>query len=217
MYAEEFRKTITPHEEYLKLYNINPQQAFDKLLSTEKRLNTSLPHEKKAILLELGRHYGVDLTGIEAPGQIDPMIQDLYDRTTAHTQYLARLEQKRISQEEHGYQSQIDTFANEKDSSGNLKRPHFEDVRKDMGLLIEHGRAVNLEDAYNKAILLNEDLKKEVIRQHARDEDSRKRATASKKASFNVKSASTSRISDPKEHLSIRDSVTRAMEAGNRL
>jgi|GEM_PF-4495755 len=215
-YAESTRKTIAPYENYLKQNNIDHNQAFEKLLSTEIRLRTASPHEKALILQDLGRHYGAQVDFNAEIPQIDPQVKYLHDKVAQQEAYLTRIEQERLASEERGYINQIDEFKSEKDDRGNFRNPHFEDLREEMGKLLSSGFASSLKEAYYKATLLNEDLKKEVISREARNEESRKRAAASKTASFNVKSASTSKISDVKEQLSRRDLIARVLDASNR-
>ena len=47
-------------------------------------------------------------------------------------------------------ENQISTFAQSTDAKGNLKYPHFEQLRVKMGNLIDAGEAKGLEDAYAK-------------------------------------------------------------------
>ena len=214
--AENFKKTLNPYNDYLKQNNIDATVAVDKLLSTEMRLRTASPHEKAAILNDLAKHYGAQFDPEYEVPQVDPQTKYLHEELNKQRQYLERLEHERQANEARGYQKQINDFVNTTDSDGNLKFEHFEDVRKDMGFLLENGRANDLEDAYNKAVLLNEELRSKVISRHHKDEESRRRMASSKKASFNVKSAS-SNIVDPDIHLSLRDTIAKAVNSAKRI
>lgn len=214
--ADNFKKTLSPYEDYLKQNNIDATKAVDKLLATEMRLRTASPHEKTAILNDLAKHYGAQLDPNYEEPRIDPQTKFLQDELYKQRQYLEGLERQRIENEERGYQNQIDEFVNTKDASGNLKFEHFEDVRKDMGLLLANGRAESLEDAYNKAIFLNESLRDKVLMKKTKEEENRRRMQSSKKASFNVKSSS-SHIVDADVELSLRDTIAKAIDSSRRI
>lgn len=218
--AETFRKTVSPHENYLKQLNIDPIQAFEKLMAAEMRLRMANPHEKGAILHDLAKQYGANFDPqapqVQAP-QIDERTQLIYDELNRQKSYLMNLEQERQKAETATHEKTIHEFSSTKERDGTLKYPHFETVRKDMGELINLGKADSLEDAYEKAILLDKNLRKEYMNRYNKNDEARTKAVSSKKAGFNVKSGSTSQISDPKQQLSLRETIARAMEAGNRI
>jgi len=97
---------------------------------------------------------------------------------------------------------EVNSFANSKDESGNKKFPHFEELKKDITLIIQAGSANGnsmkemLEDAYNKAIRLNdkfynEALSKEREKALAEVDEKRKEAVEKAKNAGSVKLGST--------------------------
>lgn len=54
----------------------------------------------------------------------------------------------------------IGSWAAEKDSAGNLKRPHYDAVRSDMVYLLESKKAANLDEAYDKAVWMNPETRR---------------------------------------------------------
>ena len=68
-----------------------------------------------------------------------------------------------------------------KDAKGNIKHPHFEKLRERMGRLVNAGETTDLEEAYNMAVRLDNDLYKETISNERKavtkkEEDRRKAA-----------------------------------------
>lgn len=215
--AESFKKTITPYESYLNQLQINPTEAFEKLIATEMRLRMASPKEKAAIIHNLAKDYGAEFDPYAEPEQVDEKTQAIYDELNRQKAYIMRWEQQRQEQEKHSLESQINAFASTKDENNKLKYPHFETLRKDMGVLMNAGKADTLEEAYEAALLLNKDLRHEYLLKQSRADDDRKRASASKKAAFNVRAGSNNQITDPKPTLSLRETIARAMEAQSRL
>lgn len=226
--AEAVIKAVEPYEDYLRRNGLTREEAVNKLLATAQRLDESNPQDKIAILHNLARDYGVQLGNQEEPEPLSHEAQLLLDKINRieadnyRLQEAHRLHQESLRwKEESSLQSVIDDFSSQKDENGNLKYPHFDTLREDMGLLLNAGKAQNLEDAYESAIYLNRDLRTEYnLRQYNKDKqeaETRKRVEASKRAGFNVKSGPVTQTSDPKEALSLRDEIRRNMEAGFRI
>lgn len=213
--AENFKKSIAPYESYLKQLNIDPNQAVEKLLSTEMRLRMASPQEKAMLMQDLAKQYGAALNPAEVP-YVDPNMQAIFDELNKQKAYLVRQEQEKQEQHVRSLEGTIQSFASTKDDRGNLKYPHFESIRQDMGALINAGKAATLEDAYEKAAWMNAELRKELItRQYGekKEENVKEKVAASKKAAFNVKSGSGSQIKEQKKTLSLRETLEQAMEA----
>lgn len=81
-------------------------------------------------------------------------------------------------------------FVNAKDEQGNLKHPYLNEVRQDMIKLIQGGVSQTLDDAYNKAIYLNEAVRNKIISEKSQAELNSKVAEAgkAKAAGFNPSS-----------------------------
>lgn len=108
---------------------------------------------------------------IEKPINQDNLSDDDYDdyRTPeekARDEKIAKLEQEiNYFKNQNSRQSQVEVenelqeFANSRDSEGNLKYPHFDKVRANMGLFFNDNYPdMTLEKAYQKAILLDDEL-----------------------------------------------------------
>ncbi len=212
--ADNFRKTMGPHEAYLKQLNIDPLQAVDKLIATEMRLRMANPQERGALLQELARQYGAqfDPNAPQVPG-IDPKTQLVLDAIKRQDERLAQIENARAEQERSSTENIIASFAHEKDETGKSKRPHFEAVRQQMGILMKEGIAKTLDEAYEQAILINADLRKEYFAKQFREEDTAKKTVASKKASLNVKGGSDATPSESTREMSLSQTIRAAIDA----
>ena len=87
-------------------------------------------------------------------------------------------------------QSTISQFEQAKDASGKPLRPHFADVRLDMGRLIASGAAQGLEDAYTKAVRINDAVWAKVQAAEEAERAAKAKADAAAKAADAKKAAS---------------------------
>jgi len=87
-------------------------------------------------------------------------------------------------------QSTISQFEQAKDASGKPLQPHFADVRLDMGRLIASGAAQGLEDAYTKAVRINDAVWAKVQAAEEAERAAKAKADAAAKAADAKKAAS---------------------------
>ncbi len=85
------------------------------------------------------------------------------------------------------HQRQIQQWATETDDAGNVKRPHFEEVRAEMIVLMETGRAKDLQSAYESAVWANPTTRQQMLdsqeaRRIAEREASERRKAAERRA-----------------------------------
>ena len=75
---------------------------------------------------------------------------------------------------------EIANFVNAKDDAGNPKYPYFEDVKQNMGVLMDKGICKTLEEAYNQSIWANEEVRKKLIEAQNKADLTAKTAAAAK-------------------------------------
>ena len=117
-------------------------------------------------------------------------------------------------------QAAIDDFAQATDDSGNLKHPHFEEVRDDMQAMFTSGLATDLETAYESAIWSRPELRDKLLKQ--KTEDAMKLADAKRKESVErskkkskappIKRAAPESSSDATSDESVRDSLMASID-----
>ena len=120
--------------------------------------------------------------------QADPMQHALVSEVNQLKQHIERQQSETL-------QSTISQFEQAKDVSGKPLRPHFAEVRADMGRLIASGAAQGLEDAYAKAVRMNDAVwaKTQAVEEaeratKAKAEAAAKAADAKKAGSINMRS-----------------------------
>jgi hypothetical protein len=116
--------------------------------------------------------------------------------------------------------AEIRSFAEAKDAAGNPTRPHFNDVRTEMGRLMQAGIAATLDDAYAKAIRTNDAVWAKVQAEQAAarakqaEADEAKRREAQAKAAADAKRAASVNVravgavsGSPARPVSMRESM----------
>lgn len=148
-FARNIKKAIAPHAEYLQQLGLTPDVAMSHLVASERKLRTGTPEQKAEMFHQMARDYGVDLGEI-AQTPFDPEMFRLKQQMERMQNQLQAPPDSTQSAEDDQVLSEIDAFAQ--------KHEHFEQVREDMVLLLQGGKANGLDDAYAKAIRLNDGL-----------------------------------------------------------
>lgn len=148
-FAKSIDKAINPYKDYLGQLGVAPDVAFSNLLRTEKTLRTGSAQEKAELFQKLAHDYGIDM-GQLASIPFDAERSRMKSELAYYQEQLKASNDFRQSQEDAQYHSLINDFGQQHE--------HFEAVREDMALLLESGKAQTLEDAYAKALRLNDEL-----------------------------------------------------------
>lgn len=166
----------------LQQHNIQPQQWIQNLGNAHKTLALGSPEEKLQMFARLANDYGVNL-GALTGGNVDPqfsmLTQELNNLRNEWTGYKSSIEQ----QEHAKLVSELEAFKQ--------NAPHYEALRETMAQLLEANVASSLQDAYDKAMRLND----EVWQQHqseqakAAEAEKIKQAQAAKAKAVSTKSA----------------------------
>ena len=155
-------KVLEPLQGALQRAGITQTEYVTRLVEADRQLQTN---PKEAIKFLAGRA-GVDLATLEPEVDntyVDPQIAALKTRVDQLTNHLSEQERATTETRKKGLYDQVETFRLKADSDGNLQYPHFEAVRQSMGSLIQSGQAKELEDAYKKAVRLDDDLFKQTL------------------------------------------------------
>jgi len=177
---ERFSQAIKPYESMIAAGSGDPIQTVSNMMRTAAILQMGTPIEKAHAAANIIQQFGVDLRTLDsllagqAPaGGVDPQLQAYLQQQLSPIQKLAQQlterERQSMSSMEETANSSIEAFAQDP------KNEFFSDVRDTMADLMEvaakRGQKMDLQSAYNRAIMMHEDIAKVV-------EDRRKAASA---------------------------------------
>ena len=142
-------KALAPHMEYLNQVGVAPETAISTLIAAEKVLRTADPQTKTNMFMKLAHDYGIDVNSLtNIP--FDPYKYQLEQQLQAQQAQLAQIMQSRQIAEEAQLGQTIEQFAQ--------THEYFDEVRETMADLLDKGLASDLNDAYSKAVRLNDDV-----------------------------------------------------------
>jgi hypothetical protein len=195
--------SLAPYMDYLGQLQVTPEQAIPRLIETERVLRTAGPQERTEMFLKLAHDYGIDVQGLTNV-QFDPYRYSMEQRLAEQQAQLEQLSQSRQMADDAQLSQSIGQFAS--------THEHFDEVRETMADLLDRGFAGNLDDAYDKAVRLNDGLF--TRQQHGAQMGNMQRADlaakAAKSAAVSVKGAPTG-VTRPPEPKTTEDAVRQAM------
>ena len=182
---------IQPYEALIRSANTTPQAIIKDVFNTIYQLKTGGPDQKAAVMLNILNEYGVDLAAVQAASEkvaeglplVNPEVEELKQRLNKYEQQQQEKEQAALREQFAEVVSEAEAF---KKASGH---EHYEAVKLEMAAFIESGVCSTLQEAYDKAIWANPQVraKLEAERQKAeRAKAAEKAAAAKKAASTNV-------------------------------
>lgn len=172
-FGRRVQEIVSPYLPTIRAEGGTPEKAIESLLQTAHVLRAGTAAQKTMALRQVAQQFNVDLSLPLQQGPQNPQIAQL-ERQLAEVQgQLQGFTQQHQLQETHSLQSQIDEF------SSKPGHEHFEKVRTHMGVLIENGMATDLEDAYNRAVYADPDIRSNLIASQSQA-DSEKRITEAK-------------------------------------
>lgn len=165
--AKAYDAAIAPYQQHLQSLGVDAPTAINALMRADMTLRTSDPVTKAQYFAQLAKEYNIDLNQLHEPPQVDPQTQYLMNELQVLRNQQQMWQNQARQQEEAIAQDQLASFA----TPG---RPHFDAVRKEMADLLETGKAKDLQEAYEKAVWSDPDIRQSLLDQQ--------RAEAQKKA-----------------------------------
>ena len=205
-HGRTLNKALAPHMEYLNQVGVAPETAISTLIAAEKVLRTSDQQTKTQMFMKLAHDYGIDtnsLTNIP----FDPYKYQLEQQLQAQQAQLAQIMQSRQIAEEAQLGQTIEQFAQQHE--------YFDEVRETMADLLDKGLASDLNDAYSKAVRLNDDVFARTTQTNVQVnpiQRANNAAKAAKAAAVSVKGAPKGGMR-PTEAQTTEDAVRNAMAA----
>jgi hypothetical protein len=143
--------------------------AINNLLGVERTLVSGDPAAKVTLVANMIKHFGIDLVALDKalvgqpmPEQVQQQsaLERLLEQKLAPVQQFIQFQQQREQQYHQRVEQEVSHTVESMAVDPNF--PYFDEVRSDMADLIEmnakRGVAVSLEDAYARAVRMNDDL-----------------------------------------------------------
>jgi hypothetical protein len=190
-YADQMQKAFEPYMDTIRGNNSNPVDAIKGLMEADRVLRFGSPEEKRSYMAMLATNYGVDLNGSAQfqTGPIDPKVIALQNELNNIRGEVSGWKQQREEAENQSLLGQIDQFAQ--------KAEYFEEVRPTMIQLLQNGIVNTLEEAYEKAIRLDDNLFSEIQQSQQAKLETERRDSANRAAKAAKAAAVSVRSSTP--------------------
>jgi len=186
---EPLEQLIAPHRSKWTMAGMDEVSAIRTLLAAQDMLETK-PAEA---IQHLARAYGVNIANLSAQPQGQPQAQpapDSHPEIAALKQQLQTLQAQVQTAQTAPIVSQIEAFQND---PANL---YFENVRDDMAVLLNNGKAKDLKEAYEMACWMRPDIRPllqtpQIVRDPAQATRARAAAVSVTGSPANMRVAST--------------------------
>ena len=167
---EPIEAAIAPVRQHLQLNGVEPGQYVAQLVAADQYLRTN-PQEA---MQWIAKQYGIDLSQTQAESEVDPVLAPLVQKINALEGHLTQFATQQQHSESTRVQTEIDVF--EKD------HPHFEEVRQQMGALIQTGTAADMSTAYDMAVWANPTTRAKLQAEQSTEADQKRKAEVEEKA-----------------------------------
>jgi hypothetical protein len=185
-FADQMNEAIEPYMNTIRGQNLDAPSAVKALMEADHNLRYSSQEQKMAHFANLARAYGVDLNGVSSQLQNAPIDQNYYavkNELNNVRGEIASFKQQQEQAENQSMLNEINIFAN--------KAEYFEEARPTMIQLLQSGVAGTLEEAYEKAIRLNDDLFQQT-QQRSQAEAAAQKSLSANRAAKAAKAAAVS-------------------------
>ena len=161
---EALDKVLQPARQNIQATGIGEAEYISRLLNADQALRTN----PKMALRQLAQGYGINLSSLEDESESwndpDPQYAQLMQQNQQIMAELNQFKQQNMQSTVAQTEQTVEQFSTKTDADGNLLHPHFDKVRVKMGNLIDAGEAKGLDDAYAKAVRLDDDLYAEALK-----------------------------------------------------
>lgn len=202
--AQGLQQAVMPYMKNIQASGVHPLQAINHLLGVEHVLRNGSPQEKAHKLSEIARDYGIELQSVQPLPDLDPQVQQLVQQN----RQLQQFQQSVQMQTQQAVLSQIEQF------KANPENSHYEEVKEDMAILLNSGRANNLQEAYEMAVWMRPDIRQTLVQKQSaeqlRQAEAQRRAKRAKTASGGVKGSANPKSTVLSNDASLRDTLLAA-------
>jgi hypothetical protein len=185
-YADQMQQAIEPYMNNIRGLGIEAPQAVKALMEADNVLRHGSPQQKQAYFAQLAQQYGINMSDVQIQ-PTDPNFYAIQNELAQVRGEVLNWKQQQENAQNQALLSEINQFQ--------AKAEYFEEARPTMIQLLNSGVAQDLDDAYQKAIRLDNDLftKHQQASQGQADaakrEASNRAAKAARAAAVSVKSS----------------------------
>ena len=185
-YADQMQQAIEPYMNNIRGLGIEAPQAVKALMEADNVLRHGSPQQKQQYFAQLAQQYGINM-GETQFQPTDPNFFAIQNELAQVRGEVLNWKQQQETAQNQALLSEINQFQ--------AKAEYFEEARPTMIQLLNSGVAQDLDDAYQKAIRLDNDLfnKQQQTLQGAQNaekrEQSNRAAKAARAAAVSVKSS----------------------------
>jgi hypothetical protein len=205
-WADTMNEAIAPFMQTLQGMNLDAPTAVRRLMEADNILRTS-PHDQKVQYFnKLAREYGInlgDVSTLPQQGYIDPNVYALQNELNNVRGEVQGWKQQQEAQQNQVLLGEINQFAQQAE--------HFEEARPTMIQLLNSGMATDLDDAYEKAIRLDNGLFSSVQQAQQASAEQQRRVSANKAAKSARAAAVSVRSSTPGTHTATKAQNRRSL------
>lgn len=181
--ADAINEVAAPYMNTIRGMGIDLPKAVQGLMYADNILRTAPHDQKRAYLLQLAQTYGIQLGDVSDAPQPDHNLQAIYAEINNVRGEVKSWQQQQQESAAAQQMAEINKFA--------LTAEFFEEARPTMVRLLEGGVAENIEDAYKKALRLDEELS-EKVQQRTQAQATATQSVAADKAAKAAKAAAVS-------------------------
>ena len=185
-YADQMQQAIEPYMNNIRGLGIEAPQAVKALMEADNVLRHGSPQQKQAYFAQLAQQYGINMGDVQTT-PVDPNFYAIQNELAQVRGEVLNWKQQQENAQNQALLNEINQFQ--------TKAEYFEEARPLMIQLLNSGVAQDLDDAYQKAIRLDNDLftKHQQASQGAADQAKRdasnRAAKAARAAAVSVKSS----------------------------
>jgi len=215
-------RIVEQYGDTFKRANLDPMQGIENLVLAQQYLD----QDPVGALQLMAQSYGLDLSQLasntEQPVQQQafPQMHYLTSELDSIRSKLAAYEQEKSAQQQRAAVSEVESFANEMDSSGKLVRPFIGDVHEQMMDEVRLIRSRNpemparqvLQQAYETSCWKNPEVRTRLIEQQRQPQAQAARVQQAKLAGSSVRGAPGASSLANTNGNSVRDALLAAME-----
>jgi hypothetical protein len=180
-FGKDIYQTVQPYLATIKAEGGTPKGAIESLLNTAYVLRTGSTEQKRALLLNTARQFGVDLgtapkTNGAQPQQTAPELAALQQEVAELRGALTQRETAEHTRLQTEVSTEIEAFA------ADPKNTHYHEVKAHMAALLREGAAKGLQDADEQAVWARPDTRATLLAQQRAEEEQKRRSEAKQKA-----------------------------------